>query len=158
MKIAIALAVISLSTVASASVKIEKCFTRLYSDSHLAKNPNQVIREMKFALAKDKLGTGLTYGIVTARHIDADGSFVASNSGTCSLSGDTYKCYLDADGGAYTVKISGNKALLTVSDAITLSGVDPESETEEEEGLLMLEAGKDNGVFMMNLSRKSACK
>jgi hypothetical protein len=135
------------------------CFSRSYSAAHLRANPSQKVKSMALNLQDTDYGISNFVNVRTKNPINSYDTF--SNGGGCRLtSGNrtngTYACGFDSDGGSFSVRVQGNEALLTVANALFI----PEalSEVGGEAPVLILNAGRANGVYRLYRSTNSACE
>lgn len=129
------------------------CYARSYDKDHLAKHPKQKIEVIEIDMTKEnadgkpntpdafELGMGLK---------PKGGKGWYGGSGYCKTEGDGFVCFLEADGGTFTLKPEGEKGLkLTTGETgISMEGDD-----------FFTAGGKesDDKVFVLSLS-STECK
>lgn len=122
------------------------CFERNYSDSHLAKNPKQIVKSIRVTLTQeDHLYNSVE--IRTRKPIKGTTKF--SSGGACQIGRGGLHCGFDADGGNYILTDNGKTAVLKIKSALFLYRLDA-GEDESEGRDLMLAAGATNGIYQLN--------
>ena len=86
------------------------CFTRTYSDDHLAKNPAQIVRSMQVNITKDDGDAGQVFadmGVEFANQGRIAGRKTAGRFMDqfliCSDETRGFSCFVECDGGSFTV-------------------------------------------------------
>ena len=131
MKIALCL----LATVAMANPALAKdllgtvfpggsgCYERVYSKSHLAEHPEQMVKRITFGIARSA-PTYPNYTVTTVTIVLRGDPELYANDGYCRNNGDHIFCSMEGDMGGFTVKPAKDGAvLLTVTkDGMSFEG------------------------------------
>lgn len=95
----------------------DSCYTRQYSQDHLAKNPEQTVSYIRFdhtptnnEFVKYDANTGELEFSVSVNFIDSDKNY--SNSGRCHPDGDKLTCNIECDGGGFDIKSKDADSIL----------------------------------------------
>ncbi len=156
------LALLSLAILSfNATAGVLGCYKRNYSAAHLAKNPKQKVQSIKLTVYEYYGSLGAIIDATSRRPISGVQNFTAGggclNSTVTPTHGIKHDCGIDADGGNYSIEISGDgsKAILRVKEyGIRL---EEPSTDEPSEISLALEAGSTNGVYILNKVSNSEC-
>ena len=106
------------------------CFSRTYSDSHLAKNPEQIVRSMALEIYKDP-----TYGdIVASMGVEfADQGRIKNTASAgqfmdqylvCWEQDGTFGCSVECDGGVFSVSRRAADSITIATEGLVVGEVD----------------------------------
>jgi hypothetical protein len=127
------------------------CWSRQYSDEHLAAHPDQLVTAMQFTVQFD--------GEFHYFELDADlrGGQSGRAAGACSEYEGVISCGVDCDGGGVLLSHAGDgKVLLDLTEYGYIRMTN--SCGEDEEDGFALEAGTDDKEFLLSPATGKACK
>jgi uncharacterized protein YodC (DUF2158 family) len=128
-----------------------KCWSRQYSDAHLAQHPDQLVTAMDFTLQFDQDFHFFELN-ATLR-----GGQTGQSTGTCSEYEGVISCGVDCDGGSVDLSHDADgKVMLDLTRSGYIRMTD--SCGEDEAGGFALEAGKDDKEFLLSPVGGKACK
>lgn len=90
------------------------CFIRSYDTAHLAKNPDQLVTSMALTIAPIAQDDGNPVLIVSTTFRGE--SYLYSAFAYCDSAGDALKCFIEGDGGSFTLTGRGKGKLLLSVD------------------------------------------
>jgi uncharacterized protein YodC (DUF2158 family) len=128
-----------------------KCWSRQYSESHLAEHPDQLVTAMDFTLQFDQDFQFFELN-ATLR-----GGQTGQSTGTCSEYEGVISCGVDCDGGSVDLTHGADgKVMLDLTRSGYIRMTD--SCGEDEADGFSLEAGIDDKQFLLGPVRGKACK
>lgn len=135
----------------------QSCFTRVYSPEHLAKNPNQSVREMQvvFEGLAEGPGTLGTSADVAVWFRDDHRRWTAGFYCPPEAEGGTL-CAIDCDGGAFRARWKGADTILLTTEWGFNVGAGC-GDGEDEETRVVKDEGAERTTYLLRRAPMSAC-
>ncbi len=140
----------------------DSCYSRAYSKDHLKKHPQQKVAEIRFDHFPTTFGSydennRIAFDPKTAEvHFSVSVTFRDSqhrytNSGLCTPKGDRYQCFIECDGGSFTLKDRSSTSILVVNPTgFAVAGCGAEE-------FRMLDPEPDDKVFRLDRLTDQYC-
>ncbi|MBK6467109.1 MAG: hypothetical protein IPL38_00790 [Rhodobacter sp.] len=99
------------------------CYERLYSKSHLAEHPEQMVKRITLGISRSA-PTSPDYTVTTVTVVLRGDPEVYANDGYCKNKGDQIVCSMEGDMGGFTLKSAEDGAILlkVAKDGMSFEG------------------------------------
>ena len=149
-RIALAGVLLTLAVPATAGPDALGCFTRTYDRAHLARHPDQLIKEVQLNIHKPPpdIDTGKFYWFVAQFRVRGKNKPLRTG-GICNEKASGLHCFVECDGGGVDVVPRARDATMQL-DRISGPACNEDSARE-------LTGGKDDRVFRLDRVNDAAC-
>ena len=126
---------------------MQSCYSRVYTTGHLSKHPDQLVTSM--ALQLSHLDTPYPDWLMSVMMRGREDEYYTG--GRCN-GGPNFSCHVECDGGRISLKsVSSTGIYVYLDQPLAMSS---DCATED----LLLQAGKDDKIFLLNKAPKDACE